>query len=168
MGCETTIVKQGNLPDLKALRQQGQLLRGEFLDAFARLEGEVLAYAARIDLKLAAGMPFSQKLARLAKERDRFRHPGKLDDRIEAIRCLLAIRADVVHAPLAVAVEYDGQDIRCWLHFRNAAQPGVAPRILSADELTALARRTSTLAAQFSQQQLKAATPAASASASAA
>src|SRR3546814_1373749 len=44
MGCEFPAIKGSEPADLCALRQEGQLLRADFLDAFARLESAVMLY----------------------------------------------------------------------------------------------------------------------------
>ena len=165
MGCEIQIIKDGQLPDLREIRQQGQLLRGEFLDAFGRLETAVMQYIGKTDVKATSAMPFSQKLTALAKARDRFRNPKRLDVRIAAIRELLTVRADVVHSALEVVVSFDGRTTTTKLQFQNSSDFDRRALTLSCDQLGLIIRRLNQLAAQFSQQQLKEATPTAPASA---
>ena len=82
MGCEVPLIKGVENADLRVLRQEAQLLRGDFLDAFARLECAVMQYIGKTDVKASPGQPFSQKLALLQKARDRFRNPKRLDVRV--------------------------------------------------------------------------------------
>jgi hypothetical protein len=159
MGCEIPISKGGELPDLHELREQGQLLRGDFLDAFGRLETAVMQYIGKTDVKATSAMPFSQKLTALAKARDRFRNPKRLDVRIAAIRDLLAVRADVVHSALEIIVSFDGRTTTTKLQFQNSSDFNRRALTLSCDEFAAITRRLNQLAAQFSQQRLKEAAP---------
>ncbi|WP_447760540.1 hypothetical protein [Sphingopyxis panaciterrae] len=161
MGCEIAVIKGADLPDLRQMREQGQLLRGDFLDAFGRLETAVMQYIGKTDVKAAPGIPFSQKLTALAKARDRFRNPKRLDVRIAAIRELLPVRADIVHSALEVTASFDGRSISTKLQFQNASDAGRPPLALTADQLSAVIRRLNQLAAQFSQQRLREAAPAA-------
>jgi len=165
MGCEIPIIKGADLPDLREIREQGQLLRGEFLDAFGRLETAVMQYIGKTDVKVTSSMPFSQKLTALAKARDRFRNPKRLDVRIAAIRELLAMRADVVHSALEVVVSFDGRTTTTKLQFQNSSDFDRRALTLSCEQLALIIRRLNQLAAQFSQQRLKEAAPAARASA---
>lgn len=165
MGSEIAIIKGIELPDLHQMREQGQLLRGEFLDAFGRLETAVMQYIGKTEVKATSSMPFSQKLAALAKARDRFRNPKRLDVRLAAIRELLAIRADIVHSVLELIVSFDGQTTTTKLQFQNSSDFERRALTLSCDQLAAIIRRLNQLAAQFSQQRLKEAAPAAPASA---
>lgn len=165
MGCEIPIIKGADLPDLREIREQGQLLRGEFLDAFGRLETAVMQYIGKTDVKATSSMPFSQKLTALAKARDRFRNPKRLDVRIAAIRELLAMRADVVHSALEVVVSFDGRTTTTKLQFQNSSDFDRRALTLSCEQLALIIRRLNQLAAQFSQQRLKEAAPAARASA---
>lgn len=168
MGCEIPIANEVEAVDLRALRERGQLLRGEFLDAFARLETAVMDYIVRLELKAAPGTPLSQKLARLAGAKDRFIHPKKLEERIKAITLLNDKRADLVHAVLTVIVRYDGSKaVENWFGFQNACHADKKIRIVTAEEMKDMVREAKQLASQFSHQQLKEATPAAPAAASA-
>lgn len=167
MGCEVPLIKGVENADLRVLRQEAQLLRGDFLDAFARLECAVMQYIGKTDVKASPGQPFSQKLALLQKARDRFRNPKRLDVRVAAIKQLLPVRADIVHATLQVALIYDGRATRNQLYFQNAADSLRSPLLLEREQLAAMTRRLNQLADQFSQQRLKEATPAAPAVASA-
>ena len=166
MGCEITVIKGAELPDLRQMREQGQLLRGEFLDAFGRLETAVMQYIGKTDVKAAPGVPFSQKLTALARARDHFCNPKRLDVRIAVIRELLPVRADIVHSTLEVIVSFDGRSTTTKLQFQNASDTDRPPLALTVDQLSVVIRRLNQLAAQFSQQRLKAAAPAARASAS--
>lgn len=161
MGCEIPIIKGDELRDLHELRQQGQLLRGEFLDAFGRLEAEVMRYIGKTEVKATSSMPFSQKLTALATARDRFRNPKRLDVRIAAIRNLLALRADIVHSVLELTLVFDGQATTTELRFQNSSDLDRQALILSSDQLATIIRRLNQLAGQFSHQRLKEATPAA-------
>jgi len=61
MGYEIPIIKGSDATDLTVLRNDAQLLRCDFLDAFARLESAVMQYIGRTDVKASPGQPFSQK-----------------------------------------------------------------------------------------------------------
>lgn len=148
------------------LRCEGQLLRGKFLDAFARLEGSVLDYVHRLELSLPSNAPFIQRLNALKKAREQFKHPKKLDERHAELVEINAIRADIVHAVLEAVQIWDGTDETNLLQFRNVGNPSAVARQLSCEELAKLASRVGVLAHQFSQQQLKAPAPAAPASTS--
>ena len=163
MGCEIADINGVELPNLRQMREQGQLLRGDFLDAFGRLENAVMQYIGKTDVKAAPGVSFAQKLTALAKARDRFRNPKRLDVRINAIRELLPVRADIVHSALEVIVVFDGRSMTSKLQFQNAADAGRPPLVLAGDELNILIRKLNQLAAQFSHQRLKEAAPARSA-----
>lgn len=165
MGCEIPISKGVELSDLRDIREQGQMLRGDFLDAFGRLEAEVMQYIGKTEVKATSSMPFSQKLIALAKARDRFQNPKRLDVRIAAIRELLTVRADVVHSVLELVLVFDGQTTATKLQFQNSSDRERPPLTLSFDQLATIIRRLNQLAAQFSHQRLKEAAPTAPASA---
>lgn len=165
MGCEIPIGNATELSDLHETRKQAQLLRGEFLDAFGRLETAVMRYIGQTDVKATSSMPFSQKLTALAKARDRFRNPKRLDVRIAAIRELLTVRADVVHSVLEIIVSFDGRTTTTKLKFQNASDFDRRALALSTEQFALIIRRLNQLAAQFSHQRLKEAAPAAPASA---
>jgi len=167
MGCESSISKATELPDLHKMRERAQLLRSEFLDSFGRLEAEVMQYIGKTEVKATSSTPFSQKLAALAKARDRFKNPKRLDVRIAAIRELLPVRADIVHSVLELILIFDGQTTSMKLQFRNSSDCERRPLTLTHDQLAIIIRRLNQLAGQFSHQRLKEAAPAARASASA-
>lgn len=168
MGCEIPISKGVPAPDLRALRCEAQILRGDFLDAFARLEEAVMQYVVRLKLNAKPGAAFSQKLKLLADAREHFVHPKRLDERMEAIDPLKAARADIVHSVINIVVQYDGADAQMlYLRFQNACHEKNPPLILSLLEFKGMTSKINTLASQFSHQQLKATTPDAPASASA-
>lgn len=168
MGCEIPISKGGQEQNPNAIWTEGQLTRGRFIDAFSRLEGTVTEYLVRLELKAAPRALFSQKLKYLTASRDRFVHPKKLDDRIVAIMTLNDMRSDLAHAVLTVIVQYDEtKAIEHWLGFQNASLSDKPLRVVSLDQLRQMTQDANRLATQFTQQQLKATTPAAPASASA-
>lgn len=167
MGCELLINKGTDVADIRLLRQEAQLLRGDFLDAFGRLEAEVMQYIGKTEVKATSSTPFSQKLTALAKARDRFQNPKRLDVRISAIRDLLAVRADIVHSVLELTLIFDGQDTAIKLQFQNSSDSERRPLTMSYDQLAAIIRRLNQLAGQFSHQRLKEAAPAAPAAATA-
>src|SRR3546814_14127069 len=111
MGCEFPAIKGSEPADLCALRQEGQLLRADFLDAFARLESAVMLYVEKTSVKATPSMPFYQKLTALASASDRFRNPKRLHNRIAAIRALLTVRADDVHSVPEIASSYEGTTV---------------------------------------------------------
>jgi hypothetical protein len=148
------------------IRREAQLLRGEFLDGFARLETSINSYLALLDVRPRPNAPFGQRMAALKAARERFRAPKKLDDRLAAIAVVAAFRADLVHSVLTVAHLWDGKQDQWLLMFRNAGDVHKAPLIMSCDDLRKAVGRIETLAHQFSQQQLTATTPAARACAS--
>ncbi len=165
MGCENPVIKGGDVADLAVMRHEAQLLRCDFLDAFARLESAVMQYIGKTDVKASPGQPFSQKLGLLQKARDRFRNPKRLDVRIAAIEQLLPVRADVVHSVLEIALMFDGRTTTSKLSFQNSSNSQRPPMLIAREELIAMTRRLNQLALQFSQQRLKEAAPAAPASA---
>lgn len=167
MGCEPPIIKAADQSDLRHVREQGQLLRAEFLDAFGRLETEVMRYIGKTEVKATSSTPFSQKLAALAKARSRFKNPKRLDVRIAAIRDLLSVRADIVHSVLELVLTFDGQSTSTKLRFQNASDRERQPLIVTEEELADIIRRLNQLAGQFSHQRLKEATPTAPASSTA-
>ncbi|WP_137754475.1 hypothetical protein [Sphingopyxis sp. L1A2A] len=168
MGCEIPISKGGQEQNPNTIWTEGQLTRGRFIDAFSRLEGAVTEYLVRLELKAAPRALFSQKLKYLTASRDRFVHPKKLDDRIAAIMTLNDMRSDLAHAVLTVIVQYDEtKAIEHWLGFQNASLSDKPLRVVSLDQLRQMTQDANRLATQFTQQQLKATTPAAPASASA-
>lgn len=167
MGCEIITIKGTELPDLSELRDHGQLQRGEFLDAFGRLESAVMKYIGKVDVKATPSMPFSQKLTALAKSRGSFQNPKRLDIRIAAIRELLPVRADIVHSALEIIVTFDGRTTTTELQFQNSSDAGRPSLKLTSDQLAVITRRLNQLATQFHQQRLREAAPAAPASASA-
>lgn len=167
MGYEVPIIPSQGSADMHALRQEAQLLRGDFLDAFARLESAVMEYISKIDVKASPNQPFGQKLALIQKSRDHFRNPKRLDVRLAAIQPLLAQRADIVHAILQVVLMYNGRQTTSKICFQNAADSRRPPLMLEREDLVAMTRRLNQLANQFSQQRLKEAAPAARACASA-
>lgn len=167
MECENLDIKSSNAADLTVLRADAQLLRCDFLDAFARLESAVMQYIGRTDVKASPGQPFSQKLGLLQKARERFRNPKRLDVRVAAIQQLLPVRADIVHSVLQVALIFDGRTMTNRLSFQNSSNPQRQPMLISRDELVAMTLRLNQLAHQFSQQRLKEAAPTAPAVATA-
>jgi hypothetical protein len=74
------------------------------------------------------------------------------------------MRADIVHSILAVAFIWDGKDERMMLMFQNVADALRPPLLLSVQDLQKNIAQLNQLAHQFSQQQLKAPTPAAAGS----
>ena len=142
------------------------MLRGKYVDAFARLEAVVQHTITQLCLKLPVNAPFSQKLRELKKARGQFRHPTKLDERIKEIDGILATRADIVHSVLAIALVWDGKDEHHQLMFQNAGNAAKPPLLITEEELRKTAGRIETLAHQFSQQQLKEPAPTGPASAS--
>ncbi|MBU0824099.1 MAG: hypothetical protein KKA44_06885 [Alphaproteobacteria bacterium] len=168
MGCEIPISKAEDTADLRCKRDEGQLLRGAYLDAFARLEMSVADRLAELGRKPKTGMAFGLRLEYLANARERFADPVKLDERIDAVKRLNDVRTDLVHSVLTVIVHYNGsRAIDYWFGFQNACQKDKMFRTMTIDDLRAITRETNKLAKQIRQQQLKATTPAAPASASA-
>ena len=168
MGFEIPISKGSLEQGPNVIWTEGQLMRGRFIDAFSRLEGAVTEYVVRLELKAAPRALFSQKLKYLTASRDRFVHPKKLDDRIAAIMTLNDMRSDLAHAVLTVIVQYDEtKAIEHWLGFQNASLSDKPLRVVTLDQLKQMTQDANRLATQFTQQQLKATTPAAPASASA-
>ncbi len=143
-------------------------MRGRFIDAFSRIECAVTEYLVRLEYKAGPRALFSQKLKYLTASRDRFVHPKKLDDRIAAIVKLNELRSDLAHAVLTVIVQYDEtKAIDHWLGFQNASLSEKPLRVVSTDQLRQMTQDANRLATQFTQQQLKATTPTAPASANA-
>lgn len=165
MGFEIPVIKGADAPDLHVLRQEAQLLRCDFLDAFARLESAVMQYIGQTDVKASPGQAFSQKLILLQKARNRFRNPKRLDVRVAAIQQLLSVRADIVHSVLEIALLFDGRMTTNKLSFKNSSNAQRPAILLDREELISMTRRLNQLAYQFSQQRLKEAVPAAPASA---
>lgn len=166
MGCEILVTNGTRVVEVDLLRQEGQLLRCDFLDAFARLEFAVMQYIESTDVRVSPGQPFSQKLSKLHEARDRFRNPKRLDVRVEAIRQLLPFRADIVHAVLEIVVTYDGTETKQKLRFKNSSDAKRPALLIDRQELVSKIGRLNQLANQFSQQRLKS-TPAALAATSA-
>ena len=167
MGYQNLIIKGVGGEDLPSIWTEAQLLRGAFLDAFARVEMAVMLYAELTGAKVTSAMPLSQKLTALEKERKTFKNPRRLDVRIAAIRELLPVRADVVHSALEVAITFDGRAAETKMQFQNASDAARRPLALTIDQLTALTSRLTRLAMQFSHQRLLAKDPTAPASANA-
>lgn len=166
MGFETAAIKGDETKTFEALRRDAQLLRGDFLDAFARLEQAVLSYMGKTDVKAGTGQPFAQKLAKLQAARAKFRNPKRLDVRVAAIQQLLPVRADIVHSALQIAILFDGRAKAVKLCFQNASAADRAPLMIDREQFIGMTRRLNQLAYQFSQQRLKEATPAARAASS--
>jgi hypothetical protein len=166
MGCEIPIVKDAEPPSQPDLLECGARLRSELLDAFARLE-EIVCGKLGHDAKGTVAQPLTQKLNAL--EKAPFRHPAKAKQRITEIRALVECRNDIVHSILAVA-ELSG-DTNSYFVFRNvSALPdytGRQLRAITGEEFKALISRVKTAAKQLNDQPMKAAAPAAPASASA-
>lgn len=154
------------IAERERIRREGEPLRSRFLDGFARLESSVHAYGQRLQLKTTATAPFGQHLKALRAAREQFRHPKKLDERLDEISELNAIRADIVHAVLESAQVWDGKEQVSLLQFRNVGAESALARQFSCEALAKLATRVTVLAHQFSQQQLKAPAPTGRASAS--
>jgi len=164
MGCEKPIDKSIDLSDLLGLREHGHVLRGIYLDAFARLERAVMDRIIALKLKASPGTPLCQKLARLAEARASFDDPTKLDEQIKAIELLNDARTDIVHAVLTVTVRYDGTKPKSyWFSFQNACDDNRALRNVTADELKDMTKQAMQSATAI--RRLKAATPTARASA---
>lgn len=167
MGCEVPINKGNDTTDLRCKRDEGQLLRGAYLDAFARLEMSVADRLAELGRKTKTGTAFGQRLEYLANEREQFADTGKFDERITAVKRLNDVRTDLVHSVLTVIVHYNGsRAIDYWFGFQNACQKDKVVRTMTIDDIRAITRETNKLAKQIRQQQLKATTQAAPASAS--
>ncbi len=150
----------------EAIRREAHGLRSAFLDSCARIEAAVQDYLTRLNIETKPTSSFAVKLQALAKARDQFRHPARLDARIKELAELSACRNDIVHSILAVATIWDGLTEQHWLVFRKVATPDGRPLLLNPDALKAMTVRAKTLAHQFSQQPLKAPAPAAPAPAS--
>ena len=166
MGCEKQIDKFIEPGDLIATREHGHVLRGVYLDAFARLERAVMDQLIGLQLNVTLNAPLSHKLAKLKSARACFSHPEKFDAQVEAIGRLNEGRTDIVHAVLNVLVRYDGNkplDYR--FGFQNACDDTKPLKIVTVDDLKAMAREAMQLASWL--KKLQATTPAAPASATA-
>jgi hypothetical protein len=159
MGYQNLTIKGVGAEDLPSIWTEAQLLRGAFLDAFARVEMAVMLYAGLTGAKVTPAMPLSQKLTALEKERKTFKNPRRLDVRIAAIRELLPVRADVVHSVLEVAITFDGRAAETKMQFQNASDAARRPLALTTDQLTSMTSRLTRLATQFSYQRLLAKDP---------
>lgn len=160
MGCETAIDKVIEPGDLLATRERGHVLRGAYLDAFARLERAIMDQLIVLELPVTLNAPLSHKLVKLKSARERFSHPEKFDAKIEAIGRLNEGRTDIVHAVLNVLVRYDGNkplDYR--FGFQNACDHTKPLKIVTVDDLKAMAREAMQLASWL--KKLEATTPAA-------
>lgn len=158
MGCELPIDKVIEPGDLMASREQGHILRGAYLDAFARLERAVMDQLIALELDVTLNAPLSHKLAKLKSARDCFSHPEKFDAQVEAIGRLNEGRTDIVHAVLNVLVRYDGNkplDYR--FGFQNACDDAKPLKIVTVEDLKAMAREAMQLASWL--KKLKATTP---------
>lgn len=159
MGCEVPINSAAEDADIRLLREEAQLLRGDFLDAFARLESAVMQYIGKTDVKAKPGQAFSQKLELLQQARDKFRNPKRLDVRVSGIQQLLPVRADIVHSVLQIATMFDGRETVRKLCFQNSSNALKPPLLMDREEFVAMTKKLNQLAYQFSHQRLKEATP---------
>src|SRR3546814_2877012 len=89
MGCEFPAIKGSEPADLCALRQEGQLLRADFLDAFARLESAVMLYVEKTSVKATPSMPLSQKLTALARSEE---HTSELQSLMRISYAVLCVK----------------------------------------------------------------------------
>ena len=167
MGCEIPISKGTEPASHRELLERGARLRSELLDAFARLEDAIVQRLGQKS-KPAAGSSLTQKLNEL--EKAPFRYPAKAKQRIAEIRPLVECRNDIVHSALALA-ELTGGETTSYFVFRNVSAisdcTGRQLRALTPDEFKALVSRVKTATKHVTDQPMKAATPAAPASASA-
>lgn len=146
------------------LRLEGQRLRGELLDAFARLEIAVLVKLERLGGKACASAPFGQKLAAVREAVRETTDEKRIAVLVEKAAPLAAQRADIVHSIMSVMPSDDGEGVRWLLLFQNCGDPERPPLALTKQQLKALIARLKQLANEFSQQPLKAPTPTAPAS----
>jgi len=165
MGCEIPIGKATETANQRDMLERGARLRSDLLDAFARLE-EVIGQKLGQDTKVTACPSLTQKLNAL--EKAPFRYPAKIKQRIAEIRPLVECRNDIVHSTLAIA-ELSGGETNSYFVFRNvAAMPdctGRQMRALTFEEFKVLIGRVKTATKQLNDQPMKAAAPAAPASA---
>jgi hypothetical protein len=154
MGCEVPVINEREPVDLQALREHGHVLRGVYLDAFARLERVIMDQIVRLELKTNTNAPLSHKIGRLAEARTLFLDPEMLDVKIEAISQLNELRADIVHAVLTIIVHYDGnKPLDHWFGFQNASDDTKPLRMITGDELKVMAREAMQLAGWLKKQQ---------------
>ncbi len=166
MECETAIDKVIEPDDFMAMRERGHILRGAYLDAFARLERAIMDQLIALELNVTLNAPLSHKLAKLKSAKECFSHPDKFDAQVEAIGRLNEGRTDIVHAVLNVLVRYDGnKPVDYRFGFQNACDDTKPLKIVTVDDLKTMAREAMQLANWL--KKLKAITPAAPASASA-
>lgn len=166
MGYETAVIKGVEPTNAHEMLERGAHLRSDLLDAFARLE-EVICEKLGDSGKGLASQSLTQKLNAL--EKAPFRYPTKAKQRIAEIRSLVDCRNDIVHSVLSIA-DISGSNAGSYLVFRNVSGiPGCTGRefrALTLEEFKTLVGRAKIVAKQLNDQPLKAATPAAPASAS--
>ena len=167
MGCEIPIIKGAEPANQRDMLERGARMRSDLLDAFARLE-EVIGQKLSQDTKATTCPSLTQKLNAL--EKAPFRYPTKIKQRIAEIRPLVECRNDIVHSALAIA-ELSGGETNSYFVFRNvAAMPdctGRQMRALTPEEFKVLIGRVKAATKHLNDQPMKAAVPAAPASASA-
>lgn len=152
--------------DLIAAREHGHVLRGAYLDAFARLENAVMDQIVELESDVTPSAPLSGKLKKLAESKGRFNDGKMFNVKLEAICRLNEARADIVHAVLTVMVRYDGKksmDYR--FGFQNACDSSKPLKIVTINDFKEMAQEAMQLAGWLKKQ--KATAPAAPASASA-
>jgi hypothetical protein len=165
MGCEIPIGKGSEAANQRELLERGARLRSELLDAFARLE-EAIVQKLGQEGKAPVYPSLTQKLNAL--EKAPFRYPVKAKQRIAEIRPLVDCRNDIVHSTLSLA-EIAGGDTGSYFIFRNVSVLADCTsrqlRALTPDEFKMLVSRVKTATKHLNDQPLKAAAPAAPASA---
>lgn len=151
--------KSVDLNDLVGLREHGHVLRGAYLDAFARLESAIMDRLVGAKPKVSPVAPLRQKIDRLASTRDNFSNPAKLDGQIEVMKDLNDARSDIVHSVLTVVVRYDGnKPMDHWLAFQNACDDSKPLRSVTEDELKKMTRKAMQIASWLRKQQATAPT----------
>lgn len=126
--------------------------RSRFTDAFARCEIAVVSMLSSNGAKICAD-PLGQKIARaLALEPSQTlgkARKAQLDPILRELLDLIAIRADVIHAPLRV-IELEGNNVACFVNTRNHGEKWPAARLVTFDNFRALTRRVAELAIALS------------------
>lgn len=136
-------------PPKPASKEQLQLARCAFLDAFADAEAALNRLAKRMGYKSCA-MTVGQRLDDMGKAKagPTFSKAKvqALNDQLDRLRRLNVVRADIVHARLAVA-PIAGQNRACFINSINTDDDAPVARLVTCDEFARFNRELSEVAA---------------------
>ena len=146
-----------NLPTAsKPNGESFHLQRSKCVDAFALAEASVQALLNGAKLKCTTE-PFKQKIGMVKKlpANPQYSKARKLevDNLASELESLLALRADIVHSPMQIAL-IDGTAFACFVNAKEAGENAPFARLLGYNALKAVARQVLQIANKLAETKI--------------